>query len=502
METGSLILSHHQFTQVSAYDLLCAAEQGFVGLDHRFLHAIVDDPEKSIPDLLRFGLEERPGGRDDLSQDLINIFRHLRTPRSIPFFLEELRRSHLDASLDVINALREIGEPAVEPLLEFYKEVGGNEDSDAGFLLGSLGIRDPRILDVLVERLKIDPVDAGHCLAAYGDPAAVPAMQAVIETMPEDDWAVRSLRSSMDELEAGPPAQPDDDEPFDLWDNYLEESDPRFDLLTEAETELFLGSSDPDNRFAAVSVLSEHDHPSLWDRFLQMARQDSDLKVRNLSWRALAGGWDRADIRAAMKAALADKTLSPEERCGALQSLAVRESDNAELRPYIMEFYEPPAIRAEAPETMAGPFNPSFEKYFSKNLGDPDENVCAQAMLGIGLLEMESEAPRLVPYFNDEEHRETALPSYAMCAPCEPTRAGLRRLFQKIDSLAGGLSLEEEVGIKEAINTRADRYELDPVFGPDGEFIIDEPVIAAPKVGRNDPCPCGSGKKFKKCCGA
>ena len=25
---------------------------------------------------------------------------------------------------------------------------------------------------------------------------------------------------------------------------------------------------------------------------------------------------------------------------------------------------------------------------------------------------------------------------------------------------------------------------------------------AAPKVGRNDPCPCGSGKKYKKCCGA
>jgi uncharacterized protein len=24
----------------------------------------------------------------------------------------------------------------------------------------------------------------------------------------------------------------------------------------------------------------------------------------------------------------------------------------------------------------------------------------------------------------------------------------------------------------------------------------------APKVGRNDRCPCGSGKKFKQCCGA
>ena len=23
-----------------------------------------------------------------------------------------------------------------------------------------------------------------------------------------------------------------------------------------------------------------------------------------------------------------------------------------------------------------------------------------------------------------------------------------------------------------------------------------------PKTGRNNPCPCGSGKKYKKCCGA
>jgi len=22
------------------------------------------------------------------------------------------------------------------------------------------------------------------------------------------------------------------------------------------------------------------------------------------------------------------------------------------------------------------------------------------------------------------------------------------------------------------------------------------------RVGRNDPCPCGSGKKYKRCCGA
>nr|PZN77270.1 MAG: hypothetical protein DIU57_16685 [Pseudomonadota bacterium] len=25
-------------------------------------------------------------------------------------------------------------------------------------------------------------------------------------------------------------------------------------------------------------------------------------------------------------------------------------------------------------------------------------------------------------------------------------------------------------------------------------------VRSSPKIGRNDPCPCGSGKKYKKCC--
>lgn len=26
-------------------------------------------------------------------------------------------------------------------------------------------------------------------------------------------------------------------------------------------------------------------------------------------------------------------------------------------------------------------------------------------------------------------------------------------------------------------------------------------IVKGPKIGRNDPCPCGSGKKYKQCCG-
>jgi uncharacterized protein len=29
-----------------------------------------------------------------------------------------------------------------------------------------------------------------------------------------------------------------------------------------------------------------------------------------------------------------------------------------------------------------------------------------------------------------------------------------------------------------------------------------QPPERKPKTGRNDPCPCGSGRKYKRCCGA
>lgn len=43
---------------------------------------------------------------------------------------------------------------------------------------------------------------------------------------------------------------------------------------------------------------------------------------------------------------------------------------------------------------------------------------------------------------------------------------------------------------------------LDKYVEDDEEETIKQmPLINEHKVGRNDPCPCGSGKKYKKCCG-
>jgi hypothetical protein len=47
-------------------------------------------------------------------------------------------------------------------------------------------------------------------------------------------------------------------------------------------------------------------------------------------------------------------------------------------------------------------------------------------------------------------------------------------------------------------NFRRLMEEEDDIFG----FLSGQSKPAtSPKVGRNDPCPCGSGKKYKKCCG-
>ena len=56
---------------------------------------------------------------------------------------------------------------------------------------------------------------------------------------------------------------------------------------------------------------------------------------------------------------------------------------------------------------------------------------------------------------------------------------------------------------------RDQHHEISHFMRKDGEWLFEEGEIVpttmvreGPKVGRNDPCPCGSGKKYKKCCGS
>ncbi|MBY0228607.1 MAG: SEC-C domain-containing protein [Gemmataceae bacterium] len=52
-----------------------------------------------------------------------------------------------------------------------------------------------------------------------------------------------------------------------------------------------------------------------------------------------------------------------------------------------------------------------------------------------------------------------------------------------------------------SITNRAEREASQPDDEPDSPPLLKPIVAAKTGVGRNDPCPCGSGKKYKKCCG-
>ncbi len=56
---------------------------------------------------------------------------------------------------------------------------------------------------------------------------------------------------------------------------------------------------------------------------------------------------------------------------------------------------------------------------------------------------------------------------------------------------------------KEEIDARGDDYAANEndYYDPTPTVVKQQPVVVGPKIGRNDPCPCGSGKKYKQCHG-
>ena len=54
---------------------------------------------------------------------------------------------------------------------------------------------------------------------------------------------------------------------------------------------------------------------------------------------------------------------------------------------------------------------------------------------------------------------------------------------------------------EEEVKREAVAKETGTNSGSDGTTPKKAPVKVSGKVGPNDPCPCGSGKKYKKCCG-
>jgi uncharacterized protein len=95
---------------------------------------------------------------------------------------------------------------------------------------------------------------------------------------------------------------------------------------------------------------------------------------------------------------------------------------------------------------------------------------------------------------NDEEHGGCLIPMMMLChehdkdPEMRPKPISPEQREEVIVHMAAGL-----LGAYKYFRQRREAY-AEATFSP-------EPRHNTDKIGRNDPCPCGSGKKYKKCCG-
>jgi hypothetical protein len=492
---------------VNTEQLLREAALGRIGVDRRLVRAIIESGDASA--VLRFARGPHDQDRIDLDPLLVDLLRHFQSPEALDIYIDIIRRDPEDIPDEMAEAILPLGEHALEPLIALYEDLGEELGADVAFLLAGLHIHDPRVLALLLERLEYDAADGAFLLGLYGDPAARPALEKMLaEIAPEDVELAREITHAIEQLD-GPPPNKYEPEPFNILPEYPERALPAFDLLSEAERLEMLGSDDAKVRAGAAhsffnATLNAKSRAALIER----AKSDEDAAVRGRAWASLADATEDATIRDAMIAVMCDAARPMEERGGAAVGLYAV-ADREEVRPGIEALYETGgAARAKALEAMWRSLWNGYAKYFAPHLDDADPKIVREALRGAGYFELTRHIDKIAKYFDAEDPfadlREDALFAYALAMPGETTRGRVRGMLRKIDSITPLTRFESEL-VQFGLDERLRLHGLDPVFSAETEeeaAPTPEPSPAPQKVGRNDPCPCGSGKKYKKCHGA
>ncbi len=85
--------------------------------------------------------------------------------------------------------------------------------------------------------------------------------------------------------------------------------------------------------------------------------------------------------------------------------------------------------------------------------------------------------------------------------PIQQENAQLREGRQEKTDLSKLRANKEEVDRAGQDYAANERDKFEPGGGGTDVAVKQAPIKVGPKIGRNDPCPCGSGKKYKHCHG-
>lgn len=464
-----MILDPDKLLEVPASEVLAAASKGLLGLDHRFLHALLDRPDEAFPAVLEFTNHDLSDDTIDLSQDLILLFRHWKRPESLDFIVKFIEEDPTDVPDEAIEALVEIGAPSLEPLLRLYGELDEEESGEVAFILANLGVRDARILQLLIDRIEFDLSDTILLLSSYGDPGARSALEAAGTNLTAEE---AQLKTEIDEaLEILDPEKQNaregkkEESELDIWALYPEKAELPLELL-ERDERLSLLDTAPSSEIRAASAGSFFNldlSPDERGKLLHAATHDSEPVVRARAWESLMNSTEETNVVESMLKALRNPELTIEERGGLAVGLAP-EADRNEVRESIDRLYTEPVGRAKALEAMWRSLHPSFKNNFARHLTDPDVEVRRSAIWGIGYYGIRSELDQLRKFFDDEDLRSDAIFAYTLALPGETTRGRVKGMFERVKSDARGLSEVEEALVKAALDERLMLAGKEPFF--------------------------------------
>ena len=85
----------------------------------------------------------------------------------------------------------------------------------------------------------------------------------------------------------------------------------------------------------------------------------------------------------------------------------------------------------------------------------------------------------------------------------DPLQAYIKEGYGIFDNMMDKISLEtSQYLLKAEIRQNIERKEVaKPIINNREDGTLKGGTHKKEKIGRNDPCPCGSGKKYKNCCG-
>lgn len=460
--------SEYPTTPIS--QLLIEAGRGRVGFDQRLISAIISRPEESASALIAYGKKPPENARMEMDEDILNLLASLPGPPAMDYITALLRDGYTELPSSLVKIVQEAGKSAIEPLVDAYRSLEEDSSGEVAFLLAGLGKQDPKIMQILLERLEFDMEDGAILLGLYGDKAGIAPLEKLLAEVGKN----REIEFALEQLKHAPESIPEAES--DYLVDYPEVSGPEFEVLEDDEiVEFATAHEDESVRLAALDVLEDLELPvSVVTPLLALAAGHDTVPVRAGAFRALARLNQISEVRAVAEASLEDATTPAAIRVASLITLLPEHVVAKKVRVYIEEFLSNPASRADGVHAMWRSREASYNTRFGAFLDDPDLAVRRQAVRGAGVCSDVTAIGKLRELMMDEDLRKDAIFAYSMAVPSDVSPSRMRSLYTRIEKEAGGLNRDETTSVAIALDMRLEADGKEAIFLSEVEAADDD----------------------------